>query len=45
VVEPLIGASVPLPPALAELMARPRHFVDIGPDDATLKELVAGPPA
>lgn len=41
VVEPLIGATVPLPPALAELMARPRQFVEIGPDSATLKELVA----
>jgi len=45
VVEPLIGAPIPLPPALAELMARPRQFVEIGPDDATLKELVAGLPA
>jgi threonine synthase len=44
VVEPLVGAAVPLPPALAELMARPRQFVEIGPDAATLKELVAGLP-
>jgi len=44
VVEPLVGASVPLPPALAELLARPRHFVEIGPDASTLKELVAGLP-
>jgi len=44
VVEPLIGTPVPLPPALAELMARPRHFVEIGPDAASLKELVAGLP-
>jgi threonine synthase len=44
VVEPLVGAAVPLPPALAELLARPRHFVEIGPDTATLKDLVAGLP-
>jgi len=44
VVEPLVGAPVPLPPALAELLARPRQFVEIGPDTATLKDLVAGLP-
>jgi threonine synthase len=45
IVEPLIGAAVPLPPALAELMTRPRHFVEVGPDSATLKELVGGVPS
>lgn len=41
VVEPLIGATVPLPPALAELLNRPRHFVEVGPSADELKELVA----
>jgi threonine synthase len=45
IVEPLIGATVPLPPALAELMTRPRHLVEVGPDSATLKELVGGVPS
>lgn len=36
VVEPLIGNHVPMPPALTELMRRPRHFVDIGPHAAEL---------
>lgn len=43
VVEPLIGAAVPLPPALAELMARPRQFVEIGPRTEELRQLFAGP--
>jgi threonine synthase len=41
VVEPLIGTSVPLPPALEALLALPRHFVEIGPETPMLKELVA----
>ena len=40
VVEPLVGAAVPLPPALAELLARPRHFVEIGPDIETFRDLL-----
>jgi threonine synthase len=40
VVEPLVGAPVPLPPALAELLARPRHFVEIGPDIETFRDLL-----
>ena len=40
VVEPLIGATVPLPQALAELMARPRHFVEVGPDAGMFKDLI-----
>jgi threonine synthase len=44
VVEPLIGAEVPVPPALAELMARPRHFVEIGPGSAAFRELLSGLP-
>ena len=43
VVEPLIGEPVPMPPALAELMTRPRHFVDIGPQTEELVGLIAGP--
>jgi threonine synthase len=44
VVEPLTGAPVPLPPALAELMARPRQFVEIGPDSGTFLDLLGGLP-
>ena len=42
VVEPLVGAEVPMPPALAELMTRPRHCVDIGPRPAELIGLLPG---
>ncbi|NGP53993.1 threonine synthase [Thioalkalivibrio sp. XN8] len=42
VVEPLVGAQVPMPPALAGLMARPRHCVDIGPQAHELAGLLAG---
>ena len=42
VVEPLIGEPVPLPPALAELLARPRHFVEVGPDSAALGTMLRG---
>ena len=41
VVEPLIGAPVPLPPALERLLSLPRHFVEVGPETAMLKELLA----
>jgi threonine synthase len=41
VVEPLIAAPVPVPPALAELLARPRHFIEIGPETAALEDLLA----
>lgn len=41
VVEPLVGAAVPLPPSLQELMARPRHFLEVGPSADELKELIA----
>jgi len=44
VVEPLVGETVPLPPALAELMARPRQFVEIGPDFEAFRDLLAGLP-
>jgi threonine synthase len=42
VVEPLIAAPVPVPPALAKLLARPRHFIEIGPETAALEDLLAG---
>jgi threonine synthase len=42
VVEPLVGGPVAPPPALAELLDRPRHFLEIGPEAETLKALVAG---
>jgi len=44
VVEPLVGETVPLPPALAELMARPRNFVEIGPEFAAFAELLGEGP-
>jgi threonine synthase len=44
VVEPLVGAEVPMPPALAELMARPRHFIEIGPEFAAFRELLGDLP-
>ena len=31
IVEPIIGKSVDIPPALARLLALPRHFTDIAP--------------
>lgn len=43
VVEPLVGVEVPMPPALAELMARPRRFLEIGPRTDELRQLLAGP--
>jgi threonine synthase len=43
VVEPLVGAEVAMPPALAELMARPRHFLEVAPETETLRQLLAGP--
>ena len=44
VVEPLVGETVPLPPALAELMRRPRQFVEIGPEFGAFRDLLAGLP-
>ena len=44
VVEPLVGETVPLPPALGELMARPRNFVEIGPEFEAFRELLGGGP-
>ncbi len=36
IVEPLIGATVPLPKGLAEILARPSRFVGIDADLAAL---------
>lgn len=44
VVEPLVGETVPLPPALAELMARPRNFIEIGPEFEAFRDLLGGLP-
>ena len=38
IVEPLVGQIMEIPPALAELLDRPREFTEIG---ATLNELRA----
>ncbi len=40
VVEPLVGHSVPPPPALAELLAKPRHYLDASSDPADLKAVL-----
>jgi len=40
VVEPLVGAEVPMPPALAALMSRPQHFLEVGRHAAELKAML-----
>jgi threonine synthase len=40
VVEPAIGAPVPLPPALADAIARPRHAISMDVDYPTLAEFL-----
>jgi threonine synthase len=42
VVEPLIGESVPLPPALAALLARPTHTEPMAADYAALRQYLCG---
>ncbi len=42
VVEPLIGESVPLPPALAALLARPTHTKPMAADYAALRQYLCG---
>jgi threonine synthase len=42
VVEPAIGQSVPLPPVLAEAMARPRHAISMDVDYPTLAAFLRG---
>ncbi len=41
IVEPLIGQSVPVPPELAELLARPAHATRIEPSLAALAKVLA----
>ncbi len=41
VVEPLIGRTVDVPPALADLLRRPAHAEPIAPDYAVLRERLA----
>ncbi|MCA0198132.1 MAG: threonine synthase [Proteobacteria bacterium] len=45
VVEPLLGQPVPVPPALAELLARPAHAEPMPPDYAALRAHLLGPGA
>jgi threonine synthase len=45
IVEPLLGEPVPLPPALAELLERPRQFIEIAPDAMMLMQLLDELPA
>lgn len=40
VVEPLVGREVPPPPALASLLALPRHFTDVPATDAALAAIL-----
>jgi threonine synthase len=40
VVEPAIGAPVPLPPALSEALARPRHSLSMPAEYAALDALL-----
>jgi threonine synthase len=44
VVEPAIGQTVPLPPVLAEAIARPRHAISMDVDYAALKTFLQGHP-
>jgi threonine synthase len=40
IVEPLIGHSVDVPPALAELLARPSHATPLAADIASLRAVL-----
>ena len=40
IVEPIIGATVPLPPELEEILARPAHAITIKPDLASLASAI-----
>jgi len=40
VVEPIIGTSVPLPPELTEILARPQRFEEIDPTVAALERVL-----
>ncbi len=43
VVEPLVGAEVTLPPALAAMLARPSHAQTLADDAGALRELLRKP--
>jgi threonine synthase len=43
VVEPLIGRDVPLPPALAAMLARPSHAEPLADDAEALRDLLRTP--
>jgi len=40
IVEPIIGETVPLPPELEEILARPAHAITISPDLASLASAI-----
>ena len=42
IVEPLIGSQVPVPPSLAELLARPAHADPLANDYDAFREVLAG---
>lgn len=42
IVEPLIGSEVPVPPSLAELLARPAHADPLANDYGAFREVLAG---
>jgi threonine synthase len=42
-VEPLVGAEVPVPPALARLLDRPSYVTEIDPELPALREALGGP--
>lgn len=41
IVEPLVGRDVPIPPALAALLDRPKHFVEIEPELDALRSVLS----
>ena len=41
-VEPLIGETLPIPPGIARVMNRPRHYIPIPPDLEALREVLIG---
>ncbi|MCY3548804.1 MAG: threonine synthase [Gemmatimonadetes bacterium] len=42
IVEPLIGQPITVPPGIARVLDRPRHFVEIAPELGALGEVLAG---
>lgn len=40
IVTPLVGRDVPLPPALADCLARPRRYAQLAADDSALRTLL-----